>query len=419
MATAIHQNRSFTSTRRSIALFGPIVAFLFFYMIAFPKGGIRAGSIPVTFGYLLSVPLLLVAMLRAQSLSVPLDRLIAYLPCLFLGVWSVLVVRINGTDSVGFTFAYLLSVFYLPVFGMTIFSALILDEHHHRMERALLWAVRFIVVYGIVLFLFKQVTGQWIEIPYLTVNAGDVGELDDKFINRGGIFKLISTYNNGNIFGICMIIMGPLYLHFEKKKYLQLLLYVALFLTLSRTAWIGAILILGLRTFSRGVRPLAVLYLAAGLMVVGAAIFFLLGFLGRDMSFIFDSNLGGRAEQLTVLDRVQFVPDVTVSALPEIVYLGVLKYFGIPGLILFIVHLLMPPLLLWLEGTRVLSLSPATACFHGLLIYSIIAGADAAYSLIPVMMIFWMVAGFGFWYAHRQAGSMGTGSIRNMRASAG
>lgn len=413
MATAIRQNISLVPIRRGIALFGPIVAFLFFYMIAFPKGGVRVGSIPVTFGYLLSVPLLLATMLRARSLALPLDRLLAFLPCLLLGMWSVLVVRINGTDSVGFTFAYLLSVFYLPIFGMTVFSALILDGHHGRMERALLWAVRFIVIYGIILFLFKQATGQWIEIPYLTVNAGDVGELDDKFINRGGIFKLISTYNNGNIFGICAIIMGPLYLHLENRKLCRLLFYVALFLTLSRTAWIGAILILGLRSLSRGVRPLAILYLAAGLVVVGSAIFFLLGFLGRDMSFIFDSNLGGRAEQLTVLDRVQVVPDVTVSALPEIVYLGVLKYFGIPGLILFILHLLVPPLLLWLEGTRLLSMSPASACFHGLLIYSVIAGADAAYSLIPVMMIFWMVAGFGFWYARRQMELM-----RTMRAPA-
>ncbi len=37
-----------------------------------------------------------------------------------------------------------------------------------------------------------------------------------------------------------------------------------------------------------------------------------------------------------------------------------------------------------------------------MLLYLLLAAADAAYSLIPVMMIFWMVAGMGFWYAHRQ-----------------
>jgi len=390
--------------RQAVSLLGSILSVLFFYTIAFPKGGIKAGDVPLTIGYVLTGVLLVLALLRGSRLSLPFDRLLAFLPCIFLGLWSAFVVAVNGTQSVGFTVSYFVSALYLPIFGLTFFSSLILDEHHGRIERALVWAVRFIVVYGIFLFLFRQATGHWIEVPYVTVNAADVGQLDDKHINRGGIFKLISTYNNGNIFGVAVAIMAPIYLRLEPKKLLRFALYIALFLTLSRTVWIGAILILLFRAISQGIRPLTLLYLSTGLLLVSAMIALLLNLLGTDLSFVFDSNLGGRTKQLAVLDHIEFIPQGSIGMLPEIVYTGILVQFGVPGLLFFIAHLLLPPLLLRLEGVRLLSVSRAAACQQGMLLYMVLAAADAAYSLIPVMMIFWMVAGMGFWYAHRQTG---------------
>lgn len=404
MASAIDRNMLPAVRKRGVAWSGVFLAFLVFYTVALPKGGIKAGGVPLTLGYVLTMILLIVAMLRGRRLALPFDRMLAFLPCLLLGLWSIVVVNANGTDSVGFTVSYFVSVLYLPVFGLMVFSPLILDEHNALIERALVWAVRFIVVYGIFLFFFKQFTGRWIEIPFVTVNAADVGQLDDKNIDRGGIFKLISTYNNGNIFGVSLAIMAPLYLKLERRRLFEWALYAAMFLTLSRTVWIAAVLIMFMRTLAKGAKPIMLLYLAVGLLVAGATIMGLLSFLGRDMSFVFDSNLGGRANQLDVLSDIHFIPEGQVSALPEIAYLGMLKYFGIPGLLLFIAHLLTPALLLRVEGVRLLSPTPAAACLQGLLIYAVLAGADAAFSFIPVMMIFWMVAGWGFWYAHRQIG---------------
>jgi len=386
-----------------LTLTGILLAFLAFFITAFPKGGLKIYNIPLTFGYIFTTAMVLIAMVRAKGLSLPMDRLLAFAPCLLLGLWSLLVVAVNGTQSFGFTLSYFTSVLYLPFFGLVVFSPLVLDEHHSWIEQALLWAVRFIVVYGIFLFLFRQLTGSWIEIPYLTVNVDDAGQLDDKFINRGGIFKLISTYNNGNIFGVSLAIMAPLYLRLESRRILKWAMYAALFLTLSRTVWIAAFLIMILGALSKGVRPLTVLYLAFGILLAGSVVIGLLNFLGQDISFVFDSNLGGRAAQFRVLDDISMIPEGAVSALPEIVYLGALQFFGVPGLLLFVAHLLTPALLLMAEGTRILSVSKASACLQGLLIYAIIAWADAAYSYIPVMMIFWMIAGLGFWYAHYHA----------------
>ena len=106
-------------------------------------------------------------------------------------------------------------------------------------------AVLFVSAYGIFLFFYKLGTGSFIEIPYLTVNAGDLGELEGKSIDRGGIFKLISTYNNGNVYGISILILLPLYAHLEKRLSRVLtvkasLVFLRRFAEADETAWEAA-----------------------------------------------------------------------------------------------------------------------------------------------------------------------------------
>jgi lipoprotein signal peptidase len=397
---------------RRISLFGAAVAFMLFYMIAFPKGGIKAGGVPLTIGYAFTPVLMALVAARGRGLSVPLDRLLALTSCAALAAWSAVVVNMNGAESAASLISYFVTVVYLPLFGLVTFSSLLLDDGRRLVERTLVWAVRTIVVFGIFLFVFKQATGHWIEIPFVTVNVGDTGNLDDKMINRGGIFKLISTYNNGNIFGVCVLVMAPLYLLLEERRLLRGALYLALFLTLSRTAWIGMALLFAIRSFASGVRPTTILSMLVG---AGVGLLFLTGLLsamGRDLSFLWDSNLGGRIGQLDALNDIRIIPDQTFEAIPEIAYLGFIQFFGVPGLLFFLAYLATPPLLLWLEGVRPLSLTPAAACLQGMVLYMIIAGADAAFGLIPVMMIFWMIAGLGFWYAHEQARRAQVGRTR-------
>ena len=152
-----------------------------------------------------------------------------------------------------------------------------------------------VALYGIVLFVYKIVTGDWIEIPFLTINYGDVGLMDYKHINRGGdIFKLISTYNNGNIYGVCMLMLLPFYEQCEDKGWKTLIVKASLVLTLSRTVWIGLVfyeLVLQFyirRQFSKTIlRQFGML--TAGVAGVLAALYLLLG---RSIGFVFDPNLG-------------------------------------------------------------------------------------------------------------------------------
>ena len=74
--------------------------------------------------------------------------------------------------------------------------------------------------WGIFLFFFRPLTGHFIEIPYITVNASDYGELENtKNIARGTLFKLISTYNNGNLYGVATLLLLPLYLQLEPRRF--------------------------------------------------------------------------------------------------------------------------------------------------------------------------------------------------------
>ncbi len=108
-----------------------------FFMIAFPKGGVRIEDVPITFGYLVTPYLLLGAMLRGQIRQIPSDRLIAFVPALLLALWSAAVVVTNGANAIGYTLSYFISCLYLPLFGLIFFSDLTLSDGAPAIERSL------------------------------------------------------------------------------------------------------------------------------------------------------------------------------------------------------------------------------------------------------------------------------------------
>jgi len=108
----------------------------------------------------------------------------------------------------------------------------------------------FIALYEIFLFFYKIITGTFLLIPFLTTNYHDIETLEfGKSIAPGDFFKLISTYQNGNLYGLCLLMMLPLYTLIEKNHFKQMLVTASLMLTLSRTIWIGLFLYLMIQKF--------------------------------------------------------------------------------------------------------------------------------------------------------------------------
>jgi len=404
--TGRRQRRSIQRPSKAKSITGIMFACAIFFMLTFPKGGFKVSDIPLTIGYALVGPTALVGLYLAFRSRPSWQVIYIYLSCVALAAWSYLCISNYGGQQTGFRIAYFVSVLILPLWAALCFNKQVMKDWSDYILRAFVLAVRVVALYGIFLFLFKYATGNWIEVPYLTVNVDDAGGLDDKHINRGGIFKLISTYNNGNIFGVSMCIIAPLYLMLEKRKIFILSLAVALLLTLSRTVWIGMFIISFFHFIARGVKPIYLFYLLIGFLAFALSVYGVLVLLDVDGSFLFDSELGGRSVNFAYLTDVGVIPYRRGIDLPEIVYIGIVYNYGIIGLLLFMNMLGAPMIAHVLSGFGLFDWTKGAACMRGLLVYTILAVSDAAFNYIPVMMIFWLIAFLGLWFSRAEKAQM-------------
>lgn len=365
------------------------------FLLIFPKGGIKVAEVPITWGYLLlgivalSLPL---ALLRGKASQIRAEYLVlaaAVMPFQAV-VWLGLL--FNGVIGWGFAVSLLVSFFFVPVVFLLVIGPAI-----DRMDRSFLYklirgGMLFIAAYGIFLFFYRLSTGAFFEIPYLTVNAGDFGELDSKFIDRGGIFKLISTYNNGNIYGVSILMLLPLHAWIERRRLPVWIVKISLFLTLSRTVWLGLFLYEVLyRTYIKPLRLRTIATLTASMFVVVAGVWGALQLMGANVDFLLDRNLGGRVDQLDSLVAATLLPTQSFEHILEMVYLSILDNFGVLGLLSYLLAMTAPLILHFL---RVLPGSHGSYKRHvasGLIVYLFVSLSDGALLFIPVMAFYWFI----------------------------
>jgi hypothetical protein len=373
-------------------------ALLFFvtFLLVFPKGGLKLGGIPITWGYLGiggALVFLLGALATGRSGSVRKVRLLTLALLLPFQLISWLALLATPIESVGFAVSFVVTFFVVPLVFVLGFGVVLDRTDLDLLLRAVRFGVLTVAAYGIFLFFFKLATGHFIEIPLLTVNAGDLGSLEDKYIDRGGVFKLISTYNNGNIYGICILMLLPLYSWLERSMVKRSLVKLSLVLTLSRTVWVGLIVHeLLWRLFVKRISVRTLVVLTASLLVVGVGIAYALHLLDADISFLFDRKLGGRIGQFEALHRATVLPHPRTMVIREIVYLSILENFGLVGLTAFLVALGGPVLLFAARSVPEWTSGYKKSLVVGLCVYLVIAMSDGAILYIPVMAIYWFVA---------------------------
>ena len=301
---------------------------------------------------------------------------------------SILLILRFNSDNLGFTLSFCLSILFLPFIFLILYSK-ILDSKifNDIFPFILLWGIRIVIVFGLFLFLYKKYFNQTFEIPYLTVNIDD--DMEQKNNNRQGISKLYSTYNNGNIYGICMHIITPLYLMYEKKNIFKVLFLLTLFLTLSRTIWIGVLIeyiFFFINSFLR--RKNIFLTIISGLALI-SGFPYLLSFMNKDVNFIMDKDLGGRLYLFDILNNISLFGSGSFRGISEIVYLSIIQTFGLVGFILFLLYLFAPIIIFNFTKTR-------NKLYLGLLTYIFLCMSDGAILLIPVMCFYWFVASYMF-----------------------
>lgn len=364
------------------------IILILIFLIVFPKGGFKVGDIPITWGYILilfSIPLCLLGKMR----FINKNRYYVFILTLPFIIYSfiILILRMEKIN-LGYTLSFCLSLLILPFVFLILYDNIIDSNIFNKIfPKIFLWGIRIVVTFGLLLFFYRLYLGINLEIPYLTVNFDD--NMEEKHNNRSGISKLYSTYNNGNLYGICMIILTPLFLKHEKNNIYRALFFITLFLTLSRTIWIGIIiyfLFFILKNFAKGKNIFYIIFVAL-VLIVGFP--YLLSFMNKDISFIMDSNLGGRRYQLNILKDASLFGQGSFKGIVEIVYLSIIDTFGIIGLVLFILYLLSPIIVYKIKKN-------SSNIYWGLLLYAILCLSDGAILLIPVMSFYWFIASYMF-----------------------
>jgi hypothetical protein len=375
---------------------------LILFLILFPKGGVKVGEVPLTWGYLLlgaTLPVLSLIRLTHYPIYVRRSTLLVMgclVPFNILFYYSY---RQNGIGSFGNFASTFVSFTVLPAAFLLVYPYFFRRIDGVRLERLFRFCVLGAAAFGIFLFVLYPLTGQLLEIPYLTVNADDYGLLEStKHIARGPFLKLISTYNNGNLYGVATLILLPLYDHFEPKRWRRTVLKFALILTLSRTIWIGLIvdqlfslvqvLAQNTRHFPRfrvGPAIKQGVFIGITLSAIVAGLVLTLG----DISFLFDKELGGRSGVIVAsIENVTWLPAHPINGFLEVVYASALMDYGVLGL-LAIILIFISPILIFLGGRGPAQSPVRIAAFKGLLLYMILAGIDGAIDLIPVMAFYW------------------------------
>ena len=379
--------------RPLIGYWGP--RFGVFFLVLFPRAGFLVENLPITIGYLFicAVGLFLLPQSPLKSTTCRIKAFLSLLPFQLLAGFTLFQV---GIAHYGFFFSFLLSFFLFPTLAYLPFSQPLekLDKGSllpllRRASVALAWI-------GMILLAFYHLTGHHWGIPFLTTESLSPNAVLGKHNMRLTFPKLVSTYNNGNIFGLCFLMLFPL----TQKRPIQ---YAALFLTSSRTVWIALLFqeCLSYCMIERNPKRLFTVSALLALYILMYSFFII-----HNLLFLFDPECGGRLNNSVNFDQINAVNFDQINAVSfdqinhlfavipfagigEMVYHSIAKNFGWVGLITYLIGIGAP---LVLYAGRSEKSRSQTCIAVGLLTYLFASISDGALLYIPVMAFYWLLS---------------------------
>ena len=317
---------------------GILIATVFVNLVL-PKAGFYVGSLPITLSYFLLGFSGLLSLFAFYKWHLRITYKLVF-SALFLFLFFALALPSLLSSNLGLTsslFVYTMSILIIPLVSLIVGSAFIQMLGMDRLSHIVKLGLIVITLVGILSFFLVNIAKrpEYIGIPYLTYTGGDYLQLIlHKNINRGGIYKAVSTYNNGNLLGINVLMWLPLGMFFIQDSWLLSGIRVLLLATLSRTVWLGwafaevGAFITRRATWGRYV-------LIPIIVALSVAAIFTINFLtGQGINFLFDATLGNRAQQLQV--DVHILPSPDFTGIGEIVYASILRNLGVLGLLFFV-----------------------------------------------------------------------------------
>jgi hypothetical protein len=374
--------------------------------LVFPKGGVKIAGLPITVGYILLAFYTLCAFVdiafRSKKLTIDYSWFYtAFLitPFILYILGHLLVVGVDPNPVwQSLSVAFLISIVLMPTMFLFGVRSEIERVGVDKVQRFIRFAVVFTAAFGLIQFIYARLTGSFIEIPYLTINADDIGLLGEDIKNnrRGDFFKLFSTYNNGNLYGACLLLMLPVAEAIEVGAFFYLITRLALLLTLSRSVWVGWIfyeIFKRFLTLKKTYNSILMAGILGPTLILGLVAFIYLGgttFLGFDPTFFVDTSLGGRQEGIEETQVSLFGPNpFTFNS--EIIYVAITQAFGIVGVCLFFPYQFVGILVKRWVGSAHLNGRINKAARTALVGYAVVGLSDGALPNIPTMAIFWLI----------------------------
>jgi len=375
------------SSAQKLVLAGFILLCLF--NLALPKGGFRLLEYPITWGYIflgvLSIPAAVNLLVRGNLALQPIVHFGLF--CLPVSVLIVVKAVVYGSPLSEIVI-YLTVFMIMPLIMLVLMAPFLEDLPAEVIGKVFVWCVRFTVAWGLMNFVLYPIIKDIIQVPYLTVNVDDYGTIFLRNNLRGAFLKLLSTYNNGNLYGDCMLMVAPIYFLFERSRVWMLLLIVALICTLSRTVWIGMLAIAGFMMLTGQVNLRrsglwGAIFAGLGLILV------LVPAIGWTSDNLLNAQLGGRIRSFTTFELTFF--GRSDIAIPELVYFGMLNSFGVLGFPFALGTLFAGPIFAVMHYEQLSPLRRAAVC--GLGGYLVAAMSDGAFVFPPTMVLFYLVTG--------------------------
>lgn len=233
-----------------------------FFNIWFPKAGIKIGGIPLTIGIVLFVFLTFFWFGQKFKQKFKINTILIFvLGEMIYFILRMLIAVLNGVEFISMI-GYIIPLIVFPIISFIVYDDIDSEEKYSKIMKIMIYGFFFLCMYSFLQSIFGIAN---IDIPGLTVNYTDYKTMGENwFLHKSNgtdleNVKVVSTYQNGNIFGINLLIFFPLIYDYLAEKNKGRLMYIALaffiiteVLTLSRTCWIGLVLFIIFRIVFSG-----------------------------------------------------------------------------------------------------------------------------------------------------------------------
>ena len=319
-----------------------------FFNIWFPKAGIKLSGIPLTVGNVfLAITFFFWTMKKVMNRRMKINKS-GYILIILMLYSLIKYLLIGGfVKNIG----YIIPLVVYPLMFIIAYDTIDTKEKLQKVIKVICFGFFFICIYALLQYVFGI---EKICVPGLTVNLSDYTTyganwyLQKNNNNSSGIgTKIISTFQNGNLYGVNALLIYPIVYGYLKKENRSFLMYVSLalfvicvFLSLSRSCWLGIVLFMLFGIFLESEKNKNSLY--------RKAIIILMCLVLVEVSFKYFPSISGRTEGLTeVLNNFSqykyifiwfigsngFIENVGLAY--EMTPLALLVQVGIIGIVLF------------------------------------------------------------------------------------